>query len=134
MNHYKDLFLTVTKIKWVCCLQQSQQFIGSQSDIFHESNSIFYAEYDETLIGTETCSRCGANYACLMIVEFTIPRIYFHIPISKENFNKFNNMEVILKEDLYEDKESNIVLVEREIRNQSLWEWEEITEEMWQNI
>ena len=43
-------------------------------------------------------------------------------------------MEVILKEDIYEDKESNIVLVEREIRNRSLWEWEEITEEMWQNI
>jgi hypothetical protein len=124
----------VIKLKWVCCLQQSQQFIGSQSDIFYESNSIFYDEYDESLIGTETCSKCGANYACLMIVEFTFPRIYFHIPISAENHNRFNSMEVILKEDIYLAKESNLVLVERELRNQSVWEWENITEEMWQNI
>jgi hypothetical protein len=121
----------VTKIKWICCLQQSQQFIGKQTDIFKESNSIFYDEYYESLTGIETCSKCGATYAYYMVVEFTFPRIYFHIPISADNYIRFSEMEELFKEDLQEAKVNHTVLVEREQGSLSVWEWREITEDMW---
>ena len=124
----------MSKLKWICCLQQSQQFIGKQSEIFQECNSIFYDEYYESLTGIETCCRCGATYACYMVVEFTFPRIYFHIPISPENYKKFSEMEVLLKEDLQMAKENQTILIEREQGNQSVWEWNEISEEMWQSM
>ena len=122
------------KPKWICCLQQSKQFIGNQSNIFDEASSIFYDEYNESLTGIETCYRCKATYATYMIVEFTVPKIYFHIPISQENYDKFNDMEVLIKEDLFNAKETNMVLIEREIGSQSIWEWENISEDMWDNI
>jgi hypothetical protein len=124
----------MTKIKWICCLQQSQQFIAKQSDLFQDSNSIFYDEYHESLTGIETCSRCGATYACYMVVEFTFPRIYFHIPISMENHKKFSETEVLLKEDLHRAKENTVILIEREQGNQSVWEWKEVSDEMWDGM
>lgn len=124
----------MSKIKWVCCLENNQQFIGFQSDIFEDSNSIYYDEYYETLIGVEICYRCKAAYATYMVVEFTIPKIYFHIPISIENYKRFYDMEVISKEDLFNARESDLVLVEREMSNNSIWQWEKVTSEMWKNI
>ena len=124
----------MAKIKWICCLQQTQEFIGEQSELFRDSSSIFYDEYFESLTGIEVCSRCGANYAYYMVVEFTFPRIYFHIPISAENYHKFNNMEVLLKEDLQQAGETRSVLIEREQGKKSVWEWKEITEDMWDGM
>ena len=122
------------KINWICCLETQSSFVGIQADIFNSSESIYYDEYYETLIGIEKCSKCQATYASYMVVEFTIPKIYFHIPISQETYDRFKEMEVILKDDLFNSKEKNLVLVEREINNQSIWEWQNITVEMWSNI
>ncbi|MFN8578671.1 MAG: hypothetical protein U0354_17725 [Candidatus Sericytochromatia bacterium] len=122
------------KTNWICCLQKTKQFIGFQSDIFESTDSIYYDEYYETLISVEVCARCKATYASYMAVEFTIPKIYFHIPISFENYNIFYDINIITKEELYNAREGNFILVEREISNNSIWEWQEITKSMWDNI
>lgn len=122
------------KINWICCLQGSKQFIGFQADIFESTDSIYYDEYYETLIGVEVCSRCKATYATFMVVEFTIPKIYFHIPISIETYKSFYDMEVITKQQLYDSKVGELVLIEREMANNSIWEWQIVTKEMWENI
>ncbi len=122
------------KTNWICCLQNSKQFVGFQANIFESTDSIYYDEYYETLIGVEVCSRCKATYASYMVVEFTIPKIYFHIPISPENYKIFYEMEIITKEQLYNAREGNLVLIEREMANNSIWEWQEVTRDMWNNI
>lgn len=124
----------MTKIKWICCLQDTKQFIGTQHDIFDDASSIYYDEYYETLIGIEVCYRCKATYATYMVVEFTIPKIYFHIPISYENYKNLSDKEVILKEDLFGMRETDLVLVEREMNNKSIWEWQQVTADMWNHM
>lgn len=118
------------KIKWSCCLQNNQSFIGYQYDIFESTNPIYYDDYYETYISVEVCSKCRAMYASYTVSEFSIPRIYFHIPISTETYNLFCNKEKITKEELFSSNEFNLVLVEREIQGKSIWEWENITEDM----
>ncbi len=122
------------KIKWICCLEETPQFLGTQSDIFDDANSIYYDEYNETLIGVEVCYRCKATYANYMVVEFTIPKIYFHIPISSDNYKKLCDMEVILKEDLFDMRETDLVLVEREFAGKSIWEWQNVNSDMWNQM
>ncbi|MBC7474845.1 MAG: hypothetical protein H7263_11180 [Candidatus Sericytochromatia bacterium] len=122
------------KTKWICCLQQTNQFIAEQADIFEDATSIFYDEYNESLAGIETCYRCKATYASYMIVEFTIPKIYFHIPISIESYQKFHGMDTLLKDDLFNAKETEMVLIETEMGRNSIWEWSKISESMWGNM
>ncbi|MFN8671809.1 MAG: hypothetical protein U0457_06935 [Candidatus Sericytochromatia bacterium] len=113
------------KIKWLCCLEKDSSFVAQQADIF-ESEPVYYDEYYETLTGIEYCKKCKATYISFMAVEFTIPKIYFHIPTSKENYDDFKNSSKISKEQIINAMEKNIILIEREINNKSIWEWEQV--------
>lgn len=120
----------MVKINWICCLQQNNSFVGYQQDIFESTEPLYYDDYYETHIGIEVCSKCKAKYSSYTVSEFSIPRIYFHIPISEDTYNKFSLQEKITKEELFNSNEYHLVLVEREIQGKSIWEWENITEDM----
>lgn len=119
--------------KWICCLEQNENFVAMQADIL-DSLSIYYEEYYGSLTGIEVCKKCKATYAVYMVVEFTTPKIYFHIPISNESYESFALMEVIKKTTLLSHKLGNKILVEREINNKSIWEWQVVNDDFLDSI
>lgn len=121
------------KTKWICCLEKDDSFLGKQYEIF-DSQPIFYDEYYETLTGVEICKKCLATYLSFNAIEFSIPKIYFHIPISKENYDIFLLKNVIKKNDILLAKEKNKILIEREINNKSIWEWQIVDNTFLDNI